>query len=326
MPPRRPLARRSALAGLAAAIALPRAALAQPAWRPTQPVRIVVPFPPGGTNDLMARPLAEALRAAFDQPVVVENRSGAGGTIGATQVNRAAPDGHTLLVTSAILVTAAIVQPVQWNAVEGFTAVAQIARSPNAIAVHAGLPIRSVPELIEYARARPGQVNYGSVGVGSLGHFMTEALSLRTGIRMTHVPYRGGSQAVTDLASGQLQLLVSTPPPIIPLARDGRVRIIGYTAAGEAAPGLEAPTLKEAGIDMEAGLWFGLFGPPGLPAPILSRLNELSNAALRGPEFSRLLRAEGAIPTPISPADFAAAVRAEDARWREVARAANIRL
>jgi tripartite-type tricarboxylate transporter receptor subunit TctC len=320
------LSRRQALAGLAASLALSRPALAQPAWRPTQPVRIIVPFPPGGTNDLMARPLAEAFRAAFDQPVVVENRSGAGGTIGGTQVNRAAPDGHTLLVTSAILVTAAILQPVGWNAVEGFTAIAQIARSPNAVAVHAGLPIRSMQDLIAYARARPGQVNYGSVGVGSLGHFMTEALSLRTGIQMTHVPYRGGSQAVTDLASGQLQLLVSTPPPIIPLAREGRVRIIAYTAPGEPAEGLAAPTLKESGIDMEAGLWFGLFGPPVLPAPILGTLNELSNAALRSPEFTRLLRAEGAIPTPITPAEFAAAVRAEDARWREVARAADIKL
>jgi tripartite-type tricarboxylate transporter receptor subunit TctC len=320
------LPRRHALAGLAATLALSRPGLAQPAWRPTQPVRIIVPFPPGGTNDLMARPLAEAFRAAFDQPVVVENRSGAGGTIGATQVNRAAPDGHTLLVTSAILVTAAIIQPVGWNAVEGFTAIAQIARSPNAVAVHAALPIRTVQDLIAYARARPGEVNYGSVGVGSLGHFMTEALSLRTGIRMTHVPYRGGSQAVTDLASGQLQLLVSTPPPIIPLARDGRVRIIAYTAPGEAAEGLAAPTLKDSGIDMEAGLWFGLFGPPGLPAPILGTLNDLANAALRAPEFTRLLRAEGAIPTPLAPPDFAAAVRAEDARWREVARAADIKL
>jgi tripartite-type tricarboxylate transporter receptor subunit TctC len=320
------LPRRHALAGLAATLALSRPGLAQPAWRPTQPVRIIVPFPPGGTNDLMARPLAEAFRAAFDQPVVVENRSGAGGTIGATQVNRAAPDGHTLLVTSAILVTAAIIQPVGWNAVEGFTAIAQIARSPNAVAVHAALPIRTVQDLIAYARARPGEVNYGSVGVGSLGHFMTEALSLRTGIRMTHVPYRGGSQAVTDLASGQLQLLVSTPPPIIPLARDGRVRIIAYTAPGEPAEGLAAPTLKDSGIDMEAGLWFGLFGPPGLPAPILATLNDLSNAALRAPEFTRLLRAEGAIPTPLAPPDFAAAVRAEDVRWREVARAADIKL
>ncbi|HEV7268436.1 MAG TPA: tripartite tricarboxylate transporter substrate binding protein [Falsiroseomonas sp.] len=322
------LPRRRALATLAggAALALSRPALAQGPWRPTQPVRIIVPFPPGGTNDLMARPLAEALRAMFDQPVVVENRSGAGGTIGATQVHRAPPDGHTLLVTSAILVTAAIVQPVGWSAVDGFTPVAQIARSPNAVEVHAGLPIRTLTELIEYARARPGEVNYGSVGIGSLGHFMTEALSLRAGIRMTHVPYRGGGQAVTDLASGRLQLLVSTPPPIIGLARDGRVRIIAYTAEGEPAPGLEAPTLKQSGIDMEAGLWFGLFAPPGLPAPILQTLNEASNAALRTPDFARLLRTEGAIPTPVTPAAFAEAVRAEDARWREVARAADIKL
>jgi tripartite-type tricarboxylate transporter receptor subunit TctC len=321
-----PLARRAVLAlpALAPGLAAGPGA-AQAAW-PERPVRIIVPFPPGGTNDLMARPLAEAFRAAFDQPVVVENRSGAGGTIGATQVNRAAPDGHTLLVTSAILVTAAILQPVGWNAVEGFTGIAQIARSPNTVAVHAGLPIGTMQELIAYARARPGHVNYGSVGIGSLGHFMTEALSLRTGIQMTHVPYRGGSQAVTDLASGQLQLLVSTPPPIIPLARDGRVRIIAYTAPGEPPEGLAAPTLRESGIDMEAGLWFGLFGPPGLPAPILGTLNALSNAALRAPDFARLLRAEGAIPTPITPAEFAEAIRTEDARWREVARAADIRL
>jgi tripartite-type tricarboxylate transporter receptor subunit TctC len=318
--------RRRIVSGLAASLALPRMVWAQPAWRPSQPIKIIVPFPAGGTNDLMARPLAEALRARFDQSVVVENRSGAGGTIGATLVHRAAPDGHTLLVTSAILVTAGIVQTVPWSAVNGFSAIAQIARSPNAIAVHAGLPIRTVPELIDYARREPGKVSYGSVGVGSLGHFMTEALSLRAGIRMTHVPYRGGAQAVTDLASGQLQLLVSSPPPIIPMARDGKVRIIGYTASGEPAPGLEAPTLMQSGIDMEAGLWFGFFGPPGLPAPILQTLNEVANSAVRSAEFGRMLRAEGAIPTPMTPADFAKVVRSEDTRWREVAQQANIRL
>jgi tripartite-type tricarboxylate transporter receptor subunit TctC len=143
---------------------------------------------------------------------------------------------------------------------------------------------------------------------------------------MTHVPYRGGTAAVTDLASGRLQVLVSTPPPIIAMAREGRVRIIAYTATGEPAEGLAAPTLRESGIDFEAGLWFGMFAPAGLPAEILAALNSAVNDAVGTPEMQRMLRTEGAVATPISPAEFAALVRAEDTRWREVARAADIRL
>jgi tripartite-type tricarboxylate transporter receptor subunit TctC len=231
-----------------------------------------------------------------------------------------------LLVTSAILVTAAILQPVGWTAPEAFTPVAQIARAPNAVAVHADLPIRTMQDLVAYARARPGALNYGSVGVGSLGHFLTEAMTRAIGIEMTHVPYRGGTAAVTDLASGRLQVLVSTPPPIIAMAREGRVRIIAYTATGEPAEGLAAPTLRESGIDFEAGLWFGMFAPAGLPAEILAALNSAVNDAVGTPEMQRMLRTEGAVATPISPAEFAALVRAEDTRWREVARAADIRL
>jgi tripartite-type tricarboxylate transporter receptor subunit TctC len=318
--------RHAALFVLGAGMIGPGALRAQQGWRPSQPIRIVVPFPPGGTNDLMARPVADVMRTRFGQPVVVDNRAGAGGTIGATQVARAAPDGHMLLVTSAILVTAAILQPIGWTAPEAFTPVAQIARAPNAVAVHADLPIRTMQDLIAYARARPGALNYGSVGVGSLGHFLTEAMTRAVGIEMTHVPYRGGTAAVTDLASGRLQVLVSTPPPIIAMAREGRVRIIAYTAPGEPAEGLAAPTLRESGIDFEAGLWFGMFAPAGLPAEILAALNSAVNDAIGTPEMQRMLRAEGAVPTPISPAEFAALVRAEDTRWREVARAADIRL
>jgi tripartite-type tricarboxylate transporter receptor subunit TctC len=318
--------RHAALFVLGAGMVAPAALRAQQGWRPTQPIRIVVPFPPGGTNDLMARPVADVMRTRFGQPVVVDNRAGAGGTIGATQVARAAPDGHMLLVTSAILVTAAILQPVGWTAPEAFTPVAQIARAPNAVAVHAELPIRTMQDLVAYARARPGALNYGSVGVGSLGHFLTEAMTRAIGIEMTHVPYRGGTAAVTDLASGRLQVLVSTPPPIIAMAREGRVRIIAYTATGEPAEGLAAPTLRESGIDFEAGLWFGMFAPAGLPAEILAALNSAVNDAVGTPEMQRMLRTEGAVATPISPAEFAALVRAEDTRWREVARAADIRL
>jgi len=318
--------RHAALFVLGAGMVAPAALRAQQGWRPTQPIRIVVPFPPGGTNDLMARPVADVMRTRFGQPVVVDNRAGAGGTIGATQVARAAPDGHMLLVTSAILVTAAILQPVGWTAPEAFTPVAQIARAPNAVAVHADLPIRTMQDLVAYARARPGALNYGSVGVGSLGHFLTEAMTRAIGIEMTHVPYRGGTAAVTDLASGRLQVLVSTPPPIIAMAREGRVRIIAYTAPGEPAEGLAAPTLRESGIDFEAGLWFGMFAPAGLPAEILAALNSAVNDAVGTPEMQRMLRTEGAVATPISPAEFAALVRAEDTRWREVARAADIRL
>ncbi|MBP0463219.1 tripartite tricarboxylate transporter substrate binding protein [Roseomonas sp. PWR1] len=323
MHPRFAPTRRALLAG-AAALAAPAAARAQDGW-PTRPVRIVVPFPPGGSNDVVARPLADRLQRRLGQPVVIENRAGAGGAIGATAVAQSPADGYTLMVSSSSFATTSIAQRVPWGVLENFTPVALLARSPFIVLVHPDFPARSVQDLVRIARERPGAIDFGSSGPGGINHFVTEYFCLRAGIRMNHVPYRGMPPAVTDLVAGHIPVLITTMPSAAAVVREGRVRLLAYTAPGAPEGAPPAPLVKDAGIDYESDIWWGLFAPRGLPEPLLARLNAETNAALRDPDMARLFQAEGARPSPATPAEFSELLRVELARWREVAQAANIR-
>jgi tripartite-type tricarboxylate transporter receptor subunit TctC len=316
------IGRRAVLAGMGV-LAAP-AARAQGAW-PQRPVRIVVPFPPGGSNDVVARPLAERLQQRLGQPVVIENRAGAGGAIGATAVSQSAADGYTLMVSSSSFMTTSIAQRVPWTVLGDFTPVALLARSPFIVLTNLDFPARTLADLVRMARERPGAIDFGSSGPGGINHFVTEYFCLRAGIRMNHVPYRGMPPAVNDLVAGHIPVLITTMPSAAGVVRDGRVRLLAYTAPGAPEGAPPAPTVREQGIDYESDIWWGLFAPKGLPEPILARLNTEVNAALAEPDMARLFQAEGARPARATPAEFTALLQAEHARWREVAAAANIR-
>ena len=317
------IGRRTAL-GLGAAMAAP-AVQAQGAW-PSRPVRIVVPYPPGGSNDVVARPLAERLQQKLGQPVIIENRPGAGGAIGATAVSQSPADGYTLMVSSSSFATTSVSQRVPWGVVENFTPIALLARSPFIVIVNNDLPVRNVQELVRLAKERPGRIDYGTSGPGGINHFVTEYFAQRAGVQMNHVPYRGTGPAVTDLVAGHIQLMITTLPSAAGVVRDGRVRLLAYSAEGipEGAP--PAPLVKESGLDYDIAIWWGLFAPHGLPAPLLEKLNAETNAALRDPDMARLYQGEGARPSPGTPDAFTAMLRADIARWREVAQLANIRI
>lgn len=319
------IGRRAALAGGAASIFAAPSLRAQGGW-PNRPVRIVVPFPPGGSNDVVARPLAERLQQRLGQPVIIENRAGAGGAIGATAVSQAPADGYTLMVSSSSFATTSVSQRVPWGVLENFTPVASLARSPFIVIVNNEVPARSVRELIDLAKAQPGRIDYGTSGPGGINHFVTEYFCQRAGVRMNHVPYRGTGPAVTDLVAGHIQLMITTLPSAAGVVRDGRVRLLAYSARGVPEGSPPAPLVAESGLDYDIAIWWGLFAPHGLPAPILERLNTEANAALRDPDMARLYQGEGAVPSPAAPDAFAAMLRADIARWRDVAQLANIRI
>lgn len=316
--------RRTLLAAAATLLAAP-AVNAQSAW-PNRPVRIVVPFPPGGSNDVVARPLAERLQQRLGQPVVIENRAGAGGAIGATAVAQSPADGYTLMVSSSSFATTSIAQRVPWGVLENFTPVALLARSPFIVIVNNELPARSVQDLVRIARERPGRIDYGTSGPGGINHFVTEYFAQRAGVQMNHVPYRGTGPAVTDLVAGHIQLMITTMPSAAGVVRDGRVRLLAYSAEGAPEGAPPAPLVKESGLDYDVDIWWGLFAPRGLPADILARLNAEANSALREPDMVRLFQGEGARPSPVTPEQFTELLRTDITRWRGVAQTANIRI
>jgi tripartite-type tricarboxylate transporter receptor subunit TctC len=317
------ITRRGAI-GAGAALLAAGSASAQPAW-PSRPIRLIVPFPPGGSNDLLARPLAEQLGRRLGQPVVVENRGGAGGLVGAGALAQAPADGYHLMVTSASFLTAGVVQSPAFRVPEDFTGVALLARSPFVILAAPDLDAPDIAALLRMIRERPGALNYGSAGPGSINQFVTEALGLEASLRMTHVPYRGMAPAITDLVAGRIQVLITTLPSAAGMIREGRVRLLAYTAAGAPDGPPAAPTLRDAGVAFDAAIWWGLFAPRGLPAPVLARLNAETNGALTAPEVRRLFLTEGAVPASETPEAFAAFLSAETARYRATAAAAGIR-
>jgi tripartite-type tricarboxylate transporter receptor subunit TctC len=308
----------------AAALALPGAA--QPVW-PSRPVRVVVPFPPGGSNDAVARPLAEALARVLGQPFVVDNRGGAGGTIGAAEVARAPADGHTLLVTSSTFATSAAVQTTPYDAARGFETVAVIAVAPLLMLASPTFPPNTMAEAVAYIRARPGTVNYGSAGPGSIGHMAGALFAVRAGrLDMAHVPYRGTGPVMNDMVAGTVELTFTSLPAAAGLLNAGRLKLLGWTAAAPPG-GPAAPTPAQSGIpDYEATIWWGVLARRGIPDAVRRRLNAAVRAAVTEERFAAALAAEGAIPGGLSPAEADLYVLDDLARWREVGQGANIRV
>ncbi|MFM2151478.1 MAG: hypothetical protein RLZZ187_3784 [Pseudomonadota bacterium] len=316
--------RRTLLA--AAPLLLARPALAQTDW-PTRPVRVIVPFPPGGSNDAIARPLAEALARTFGQSFVVDNRGGAGSTIGTAEVARAPADGHTLLVTSSTFATSAAVQATPYDATRDLETMALLASAPLVMLAAPSFAPNTMAEAVTFIRANPGRVHYGSAGPGSIGHMAGALFALRAGrLDMVHVPYRGTGPVLNDMVAGTIELTFTSMPAAAGLVAAGRLKLLGWTTEAVPASGPVAPTPRSSGLDYEAGIWWGLIARRGLPEAIRTRLNVAANAAITEGRFAQTLAQEGATPGNLPPEGGDRFVLADIARWREVAQAANIRV
>ena len=318
--------RRAVLAALAALLPPPLAAAAQEAW-PSRPVTLLVPYAPGGSNDVVARLLAPHLEARFGQPFLVENRPGGGGTIGMGLVARARPDGLTFLVSSASNhVFHPLISPdLGYDVREALAGVAMLVDVPNVVAVNPALGVSGIPELIDKVRGMRGGISFASSGVGTSNHLAGELFRLKTGLEMTHVPYRGGGPAVQDLVAGTVQLAFMNLPTVLPPSQDGRLRILAVGTAERVASQPGIPTVAEQGVpDYAVRSWTGLFAPRGTPAPVLQRLSTAVRELLEQPDMRRRLLELGSEPIWSDPAATDRFVREEYERWGPVVRAATI--
>ncbi|QCI66673.1 Bug family tripartite tricarboxylate transporter substrate binding protein [Phreatobacter stygius] len=291
---------------------------AQDAW-PSQAIRLVVPFPPGGQADLAARPVAQSLEKILGRPVVVDNRGGAGGSIGNTAVARATPDGHTLLMTLSSLAVLPeadrlMGRPVQYE-VDQLVPIARVLADPTVLAVHAKAPWQSVADLVADAKARPGIIPYGSSGPYGTLHVSMEMFATNAGIRMNHIPYRGAGPALTDLITGNIMALASAPGVLKPQVEAGTVRVLANFGAERVASFPDTPTFKQLGYnDVEFYIWAGLFGPAGLPAAIVTRLREAMRTTMADPAVRRVFDNAGSPPAYQDAPEFARFVAADSAR------------
>ncbi|HEY4998319.1 MAG TPA: tripartite tricarboxylate transporter substrate binding protein [Usitatibacter sp.] len=314
----------AALCFFAALAAMP--SFAQLTW-PSKPVTIVVPYPPGGSNDTFARELGKKLSDAWKIPVIIDNRPGAGGTIGASIVSKAAPDGYTLCLLSSSFTTNAAIQPnLPFDPINGFTPVAMVAKGPMLLTVSNQLPVKTTLELFALARDNPGKLNYASSGQGSTNHFATELLMDAAHIKMTHIPYKGMPPAVTDLIGGHVDVLIASGPSIYQQVKAGNVRGLGVTSKGPSKVVPDLQPLSSMGVpDYSFELWWGILAPPGTPPDIVIQVNIEVNRILATPQMREIFLREGAEPAPMSAAQFAATIRNEIAGWKKVAASAGIR-
>ena len=293
---------------------------------PAHPARIIVGFPAGGPQDITARLIAQWLSDRLGQQILVESRPGAGGTIGAEYVVNSPPDGYTLLLCgppNTIGVT--LYDKLKWNFVTDVAPVANISRVPLVAEVHPGLPVKSIPELIAYAKANPNKINYGSAGVGTPQHVAGELFKIMTGVSMQHVPYRGSAPALTDLLGGQIQLMIETTPASLEHIRAGRFRGIAVTTLTRAEALPDLPTVSDFLPGYEAISWYGIAAPKHTPADIVDKLNKEINAGLADPKLKARLAELGGTVLPGSPADFGKFIADETEKWGKVVRAANMK-
>jgi tripartite-type tricarboxylate transporter receptor subunit TctC len=316
--------RRDILVG-AAMLGAPVVASAQPAW-PTRSIRMIIPFPPGGTTDILARLIAPPLAAALGQQVVVENRSGGAGAAGIVETLRAPPDGHTICITISTLITAALLTRQPYHPVNDVTPILHLADVANILVVNKALPVTSVPELIAYARANPGRLAYGSAGIGTSQHFSAEIFQQAAGVTFVHVPYRGGGPALLDLIGGQVQLMFGNASSTLPFVRNDQLRGLAVTAATRQSYAPELPTIAEAAIPgYGVAEWYAVVGPAGIPAMAAERLNREILAIVGTPEARARLLDLGAEIVGGTPAEFGAFLRQDLVRMEALVRSANIR-
>lgn len=322
---------RRLLLSLAALALLPGIARAQA--YPSKPIRLVVPFPAGGATDLLARSLAQRLGQGLGQTVVVENKSGGGGSLGSAEAAKAAPDGYTLLIaTSSTHSIGPHLNPKLPYKTTGpnsdFTPIAHVADATNVLLVPLDLPVANVKELIAYAKARPGQLNYASSGNGTIVHLTTEAFKAQAGLYITHIPYRGTALAIPDLVSNKVQILFDSIVSGMPHVKDGKLKALATTGPTRSALAPELPTVSESGLPgFTSTTWFGIYGPRGLPADITAKLNAEFNKAMQSADVrERFARLGADVAAANTPAQFAAMVQADSERWAAIIRERKITL
>ncbi|MEI7803722.1 MAG: tripartite tricarboxylate transporter substrate binding protein [Hyphomicrobiales bacterium] len=314
--------------GLAALIAACFMSAASAQNYPDRPIRLIAPFPAGGLADVLARAVGDEMSKSLGQPVIVENRAGAGGNVGADAVAKAAPDGYTLLMSSAGILTANqfLYSKMPFDPEKDFIPVSIVADMPMMVVVNPKVEAKTLRELVAMARANPGKLNFGSPGIGTTGHLGLALMLHAAKVQITHVPYRGAAPAITDLVGGQIDGVVDNPPTVLPHINEGRLRALAVTAKQRLALLPDLPTTAEAGVaNYEASSWFGIAVPAGTPPAVVARLHKEIVAALRQPAMAERFAKTGARLVGNSPEDFAKQIRAERVQWGEVIRAANIR-
>jgi len=292
---------------------------------PAKPIRIIVPFPVGGIADLYARLIGARLTEAWGQPALVENRTGAGGNIGADLVAKAAPDGYTIGIgsigTHAVNVT--LFSKMPYDPLRDFAPISPLVDADGLLTVHPSVPAATVPELIALARAKPGGLTYASAGAGTASHLAGELFKSMAKVDLLHIPYKGNVPAITDLLAGQTQLIFATMPTVLPHAKAGKLRAVATMGEARAAATPELPTVNESLPGFVVSNWVGFFAPAGTPADIVARLNAETRRNMGTPEMTRRLTAEGARFNPMTPDQFGAFVKAEIAKWAPVVRASG---
>jgi tripartite-type tricarboxylate transporter receptor subunit TctC len=311
---------------LMAALAAPISVWAQDTY-PARPLRFILPFPPGGGTDILGRLLAERLAANLGQPVVTENRGGAGGNVGAEAAARAAPDGYTIvLVAPSLAISPTLYSRLNYDPVKDFAPVSLVATVPNVMITQSSLPAQTLQEFIAYAHARPGALNFGSGGAGTSNHLAGELFNLVTGAKLVHIPYKGVNLAMQDVLAGNVHLVFIGIPAAAPHIKAGKLRALATVAPQRSSALPDVPTVAEAGLrDFEVTTWYGVLAPAGTPRPIIARLNAELVKVVHSPEVKERLAATGTEPRTSTPEEFADYIKREIAKWGDVIRKAGVK-
>jgi len=322
-----PLRRRALLIAAAATLSGAGIAHASTAAYPTKPIRLVVPFAAGGTTSILARLLADRMGQSLGQPVVVDNRPGAGGNVGMEVVAKSEPDGYTLLMGPiGLAINPALYAKMPFDPIKDLTPIGRYAGVPNLLVVHPSVPAANVKELVAYAKAHPGKLNYASNGNGTSSHLAAEMLKSAAGVELTHVPYKGGGPAMQDLIGGQVQMLFDQMPAVLPQVESGRVRALGVSSMQRSAAAKEIPAISETLPGFDMTVWFGFLAPAGTPKDVVNKLNGEMRKAIDAPDFQAQLAKMGVTPMPSSPEEFRSFIASETQRWAQVVKTSGAKI